>query len=282
MLESKGKGIMMGYGNGKMGRSARVLLVTLLVLGLGAGVPVAAAASGSPTTPAALPAIPNLASGATLNAPPVAASGRSGVAGASGARPHRAAPGLLATLLSTAHGRDMLRHGLGAQALASLERTYGLHPVAAPAAHAGQLTSPSHAQSPGTIHARTRALPAVPDRLIGPVPARIAAHAPVRLLPFVAVSAAPSAPAMTAATARQSLPALAGHLTTNAVLPGDTVRLAGGHFAPGQVVTYALRTARGATIPLGFGGTDSNGAHRDDEPGYWHGRSVRRARCGSR
>ena len=218
-----------------LARIARAAFVVLLVV---SGPTASLATAGAPAS-AARPATSQTVSTATSNMPaaglavPAALPAQQG-AGAPARPGAHARMDLLQQLLSTPHGRALLKGGLGARQLNALERVYGTKTHAA--AHAAARPS---ARPRGAASARRGATRRT-------TPATVKSGSGRR-------AASPS-------VIHRSSPTLV--LSTHPLRAGGIVRLTGRGFRPGQALTFSLVSGAGAGARrvLAHGGTDSAGA----------------------
>lgn len=298
--------------------------------------------------------VSSLGSSAVFAAPPAAPAGRHPTTGATAAYPRTSATDgfpskgsvmhhvpltLLQSLLSTPRGRALLRGGLDAKTVASLEHRYGTTAppwlkrvqangkahahvpsrraplmlqaigrvavsVPADAVPDGQMIAAAFSQAPvfARASATRSAAHSEPAALsLGRAPVTAGAHLTIGLQHFGAGEAVSLrfdgrswmrlvADAVGQAFASAVVPATAGgtHTITAAgirsgrratarvrvlglrvssgrAVPGDMVTVSGGGFAPGSVVSLALRPRHGAPLSLGLAGVDGFGmllAHR--------------------
>jgi len=196
-----------------LARIARAAFVVLLVV---SGPTASLATAGAPAS-AARPATSQTVSTATSNMPaaglavPAALPAQQG-AGAPARPGAHARMDLLQQLLSTPHGRALLKGGLGARQLNALERVYGTKTHAA--AHAAARPS---ARPRGAASARRGATRRT-------TPATVKSGSGRR-------AASPS-------VIHRSSPTLV--LSTHPLRAGGIVRLTGRGFRPGQALTFSL------------------------------------------
>ncbi len=235
---------------GRVNCGARVVLATLMVMGLASGAPVLTATTTAKSVPTPTNALrlttPNAPAGLTM---PV--------------RPDRGASmPLLRFLLSSPQGRKLLRGGINAATLARLERTYG-----GATAGATRVAAPFPVRTARTAHTaapvrgRTHRPPAPPARTRVHAPARALVAAPAR--PREASPVHPSA--AQAARVRSAYAALPLGFELNRGQSGRDVRFLA-HGAGADLFLTATDAVLALSAPVSVSGTRGHAPARHAHP----------------